>query len=578
MQLNNYGKAYEAYQQAVYRDGKNPAYWCSIGVLYFNINQFHDALDAYTRAVRIHPFIPEIWQNLGTLYESCHDQLADATDAYQRANQLDPSNTQLTSRLTEVRNALMNGTDIAQAPPPPLDIMPDSKSWSNIHFDLAGAKPVYLDTKGMIGNQFSPEVPQDPGMVPSPSSTAPPVSATTAGYIGGGSSNGLRRNSLTRPVSANSNAPPHLPSGYPPQSLDNPISRSSHAPASAIGRIPFGASEIALESERSLHDPTLSRRSTFSSRPVQSDRNPSPPTAQDIKYRHGGSPVISPRLRAFDYDFPPHSRYGYQTPGDSSEAEWERTRPRERMLEGDRGRNGPTSGAVGNPLGRSPPIYSGNASTSASFGRDYDPSPSAAKSAAKRRLSPPAIITRSDEGVSPPMPGQHHSASNSTRVPSRNPYDHYSGSLAQVPTSAVPPSLYYDHNQRHRDTRYASLDARERKREVLAENEFQARRYIDEEERRHPVTQLTETPDRRYHVAPVPPRQIAPGIGGKSRTRRLTNGHDASTVPSTAVQASASGPIQTPGPQPKEKKKRMVGGVPLEPGSARRNVNSSLFG
>jgi glucose repression mediator protein len=42
----NYGKAYEAYQQAVYRDGKNPAFWCSIGVLYYQINQFHDALDA----------------------------------------------------------------------------------------------------------------------------------------------------------------------------------------------------------------------------------------------------------------------------------------------------------------------------------------------------------------------------------------------------------------------------------------------------------------------------------------------------------------------------------------------------
>ncbi|KZV84685.1 hypothetical protein EXIGLDRAFT_776267, partial [Exidia glandulosa HHB12029] len=33
-----YGKAYEAYQQAVYRDGRNPTFWCSIGVLYFQIN------------------------------------------------------------------------------------------------------------------------------------------------------------------------------------------------------------------------------------------------------------------------------------------------------------------------------------------------------------------------------------------------------------------------------------------------------------------------------------------------------------------------------------------------------------
>jgi hypothetical protein len=30
-----YNKAYEAYQQAVYRDGQNSTFWCSIGVLYF---------------------------------------------------------------------------------------------------------------------------------------------------------------------------------------------------------------------------------------------------------------------------------------------------------------------------------------------------------------------------------------------------------------------------------------------------------------------------------------------------------------------------------------------------------------
>ena len=44
-----YNKAYEAYQQAVYRDSRNPTFWCSIGVLYFQINQFRDDIDAYSR-------------------------------------------------------------------------------------------------------------------------------------------------------------------------------------------------------------------------------------------------------------------------------------------------------------------------------------------------------------------------------------------------------------------------------------------------------------------------------------------------------------------------------------------------
>jgi len=67
MSQQKYPKAYEAYQQAVYRDGRNPTFWCSIGVLYYQINQYRDALDAYSRAIRLNPFISEVWYDLGTL-------------------------------------------------------------------------------------------------------------------------------------------------------------------------------------------------------------------------------------------------------------------------------------------------------------------------------------------------------------------------------------------------------------------------------------------------------------------------------------------------------------------------------
>jgi cytochrome c-type biogenesis protein CcmH/NrfG len=67
MSQNKYPKAYEAYQQAVYRDGRNPTFWCSIGVLYYQINQYRDALDAYSRAIRLNPYISEVWYDLGTL-------------------------------------------------------------------------------------------------------------------------------------------------------------------------------------------------------------------------------------------------------------------------------------------------------------------------------------------------------------------------------------------------------------------------------------------------------------------------------------------------------------------------------
>lgn len=77
MSQQKYPKAYEAYQQAVYRDGRNPTFWCSIGVLYYQINQYRDALDAYSRAIRLNPYISEVWYDLGTLvsrsYPQCND-------------------------------------------------------------------------------------------------------------------------------------------------------------------------------------------------------------------------------------------------------------------------------------------------------------------------------------------------------------------------------------------------------------------------------------------------------------------------------------------------------------------------
>lgn len=61
MVQQKYNDAYNSYQQAVYRDGRNPTFWCSIGVLYYQINQYPDALDAYGRALRLNPYIPEVW-------------------------------------------------------------------------------------------------------------------------------------------------------------------------------------------------------------------------------------------------------------------------------------------------------------------------------------------------------------------------------------------------------------------------------------------------------------------------------------------------------------------------------------
>ena len=111
-----YNKAYEAYQQAVYRDGQNPTFWCCIGVLYFQINQFHDALNAYSRAIRINLYISEAWFDLGSLYESCNNQILDVMDAYARASELDPSNPVISPRLELLKTAQATGGQLPAVP------------------------------------------------------------------------------------------------------------------------------------------------------------------------------------------------------------------------------------------------------------------------------------------------------------------------------------------------------------------------------------------------------------------------------------------------------------------------------
>jgi len=77
-----YNKTYKAYQQAVYRDSRNPTFWCSIGVLYSQIDQFRDALNAYPYTMHINPCISEVWFDLGSLYKSCNNQVIGTLGAY----------------------------------------------------------------------------------------------------------------------------------------------------------------------------------------------------------------------------------------------------------------------------------------------------------------------------------------------------------------------------------------------------------------------------------------------------------------------------------------------------------------
>ncbi|KAJ1765940.1 glucose repression mediator protein [Coemansia sp. RSA 2526] len=156
MVQRQYNKAYEAYQQAVYRDGNNANYWCSIGVLYYQINQYRDALDAYSRAIRIDPYLGEVWFDLGALYEACNNQVNDAIDAYSRAAELDRSNPVIEQRLDLLRRIQSTGQPgLGSANPPPTPVDPATGAGPtgrlNARGGPAGEPPVPGGAPGNLG-------------------------------------------------------------------------------------------------------------------------------------------------------------------------------------------------------------------------------------------------------------------------------------------------------------------------------------------------------------------------------------------------------------------------------------------
>lgn len=511
MQQSNYGKAYEAYQQAVYRDGKNPAYWCSIGVLYFNINQYHDALDAYTRAVRIHPFIPEIWQNLGILYESCHDQLADATDAYQRASQLDPGNIELERRLKEVRNALRNGTEITSAPPSPQDIMPDSKSWQSVHMDVSGAKPVYLDSK-IISQQPSPA--SEPGLALSAMVTGqrhqrgtPPPNGTgvhPAAYVPPGEShkvpNGRRRSSFSRPDS--SHAHPSYPGQYPDESMRGRLGPAGTNPQHLLA----GQHGLTMASRPSIHshasasapqdmDRDASRGGQAGGRmpggpsgnrgpPYPGSERQSPHALHDPTFRHAISPNNSPRTRAAEYEYQLRAAAGaqadplYERERQMREAE----REREEQMAGSRA--GPQTQQQQHQRRHAPPGAPTHSPTDqrnpSGYGhREYaGPTPGGGS---RRPASPPVGGPSGRYTDDRPTPGR---ASGSSRQMPGYPYGYYPDGPPGYPDARRDPRF-------NNDPRY-EYEAAEWER-MAADRERQARRggppppgssFAEEDERR----------------------------------------------------------------------------------------------
>ncbi|KAI9566990.1 TPR-like protein [Boletus coccyginus] len=237
-----YNKAYEAYQQAVYRDGRNPTFWCSIGVLYFQINQFRDALDAYSRAIRINPYISEVWFDLGSLYESCNNQISDAIDAYARASELDPGNHVISQRLQLLKNAQATGGQLPAAPGPQ-DVHPTAYASAVVPPPGLTGPPLLLQSTSTSGAPRPLFRSDSRGPSNGDNVHLPPPPA----QLGGRSSPGPFRGGPPPPVVLDESR--HIPSHTPlaPMDVDRPLHpRDFSGPREGSTRGPVGHQNLLL--------------------------------------------------------------------------------------------------------------------------------------------------------------------------------------------------------------------------------------------------------------------------------------------------------------------------------------------
>jgi glucose repression mediator protein len=361
MAQQKYRLAYDAYQQAVFRDGRNPTFWCSIGVLYYQINQYRDALDAYSRAIRLNPYLSEVWYDLGTLYESCN-QINDALDAYQRAAELDPKNKHIQQRLNMLRNPSLkpgenksgiNGNSSQPLAPINSTLEPSNSSMSaparpgpsgpaydGFMQSKPGQPPAPFTDRGEYGgsmqhNHLPPSQQQQGGYssLPSMTSGPPPNPSVTLSSMSGGYSSG-QPYGVPPPPSSYSNQPPYgggpaRSNAAPPpssaqQSAMPPMSLSRNVPS------PFHAGKQSSSGGGSSsygNYPPPSHMSRQQPSPQQG-----PPGAYPLQHQkpssysgyeqgpgvyqggHQTSPHVFPPVSSGSQQLPPHSQHHQMAP------------------------------------------------------------------------------------------------------------------------------------------------------------------------------------------------------------------------------------------------------------------------
>lgn len=549
-----YNKAYEAYQQAVYRDGRNPTFWCSIGVLYFQITQYRDALDAYSRAIRINPYISEVWFDLGSLYESCNNQISDAIDAYARAAELDPGNTAITQRLQLLKTAQATGGALPAAPGPQ-DVHPTAYANQMMPPPGLAGPPLLLQSGAGPGSRtlFRTDSRGAPDQLP-----IPPALSNHPPPLSGHSSPGPFRGGPPPPVILDDSR--HVPSHTPlaPMEVDRPpihprdSSGVYPAPRESGPRgqglllhHPVAQSQPALDGLRSSAHPQMIPHEAGYGRPPRipsTSVSPPPHTARPRSpvghvhpgYATDGRTLLGPGPAPGQGRRSPPPHYPRDVPMADREPGWERRMAMEQDWERERGRPRPS----GEYPGHSQPPYSHYPS------RPHSPAlpPRHASPSGPREHSPPSPRSQ--------HPGYHRSYYDSR---SGGPPGPMAPGRRTPPPRGPAPEIIPEPAGRRYDPRYDGREAPPREYEPLIDQRPEGRFAGSPEAvrmRSQPPAQHYGGSATRDSESPHDQQQMIPA---EQKERRRRNNKDKDSESSSSI------PSQSQEPAKKERKRRPGG-------------------
>ncbi|KAJ1922271.1 glucose repression mediator protein [Mycoemilia scoparia] len=272
--FQNVDHAAQLLSRAIEADNNESQAWYLLGRCYMLQKDYSKAYEAYqqaVRAIRIDPYSTEVWFDLGTLYEACNGQVNDAIDAYQRASELDPSNTEVKARLSALHHAQRTGQ------PLPTTSLPS---------------PIDPPTSSLLPNNSNQPAQGDSAHGPAPGSLGqPPMDGP------------LPTNGVSSP------GDPHHrhdipPSSRPPQHM-TPVGRDSHRPPYS-GPPPRREEGYPAYPEASGPLPPGSQQPQQGYPPHQRTNKHDPqPNGADI---HRPRPGASPHVASREPGYPPSSR------------------------------------------------------------------------------------------------------------------------------------------------------------------------------------------------------------------------------------------------------------------------------